>query len=98
MRLGNLESHFRSKLGQLEERHSSIIERKDGLATNKVEDLVEGATPKAVDATIPVAANIDGKSAEGFEQATTPGQESSKKAIVEEEGRADNSRADQHAT
>ena len=55
MRLGDLESHFRSKVGQLEERHSSIIERKDGLATSKIEDLVEGATPKAVDATIPAA-------------------------------------------
>jgi chromosome segregation ATPase len=35
MRLGDLESHFRSKVGQLEERHSSIIERKDGLATQR---------------------------------------------------------------
>ena len=41
MRLGDLESHFRSKLGQLEERPSSILERKDGLATSKIEDLVE---------------------------------------------------------
>ena len=97
MRLRDLESHSRSKVGQLEEHHNSIIERKDGLATSKIEDLVEGATPKAVDATIPVAANIDGKNAEGLEQATTPGQESSKKAIIEGEG-ADNSRADQHAT
>jgi hypothetical protein len=96
MRLGDLESHFRSKSGQLEERHSSILERKDGLATSKIEDLVED--PKAADATIPIAANTDGKNAEGFERATTPGQESSKKAIVEGEGRADNSRAGQHAT
>jgi chromosome segregation ATPase len=98
MRLGDLESRFRSKLGQLEERHSSILERKDGLATSKIEDLVEDATPKAAEATTPIAANTDGKNAEGFERETTPGQESSKKAIVEGEGRADNSRADQHAT
>jgi chromosome segregation ATPase len=98
VRLGDLESQFRSKLGQLEERHSSILERQDGLATSKIEDLVEDATPKAADATIPIAANTDGKNAEGFEQATTPGQESSKKAITEGDGRADNSRADQHAT
>jgi chromosome segregation ATPase len=98
VRLGDLESQFRSKLGQLEERHSSILERQDGLATSKIEDLVEDATPKAADATIPIAANTDGKNAEGFERATTPGQESSKKAITEGDGRADNSRADQHAT
>jgi chromosome segregation ATPase len=97
-RLGDLESQFRSKLGQLEERHSSILERQDGLATSKIEDLVEDATPKAADATIPIAANTDGKNAEGFERATTPGQESSKKTITEGDGRADNSRADQHAT
>ena len=96
LRLGDLESHFRAKLGQLEERHSSVLERKDGLATSKIEDLLEN--PKAADATMPIAANTDGKNAEGFELATTPGQESSKKAIVEEEGRADNNRADQHAT
>jgi chromosome segregation ATPase len=96
MRLGDLEGHFRSKSGQLEERHSSILERKDGLTTSKIEDMVED--PKTADATIPIAANTDGKNAEGFERATTPGQESSKKAIVEGEGRADNSRADQHAT
>jgi chromosome segregation ATPase len=98
VRLGDLESQFRSKLGQLEERHSSILERQDGLATSKIEDLVEDATPKAADATIPIAANTDGKNAEGSERATTPGQESSKKAITEGDGRADNSRADQHAT
>ena len=98
VRLGDLESQFRSKLGQLEERHSSILERQDGLATSKIEDLVEDATPKAADATIPIAANTDGKNAEGFERATTPGQELSKKAITEGDGRADNSRADQHAT
>jgi predicted nucleic acid-binding Zn-ribbon protein len=97
-RLGDLESQFRSKLGQLEERHSSILERKDGLATSKIEDLVEDATAKAADAAIPIAATTDGKNADGFERATTPGQESSKKTIVEEEGHADNSRADQHAT
>jgi chromosome segregation ATPase len=72
-RLGDLESQFRSKLGQLEERHSSILERQDGLATSKIEDLVEDATPKAADATIPIAANTDGKNAEGSERATTPG-------------------------
>ncbi len=98
MRLGDLESQFRSKLRQLEEHHSSILERKDGLATSKIEDLVEDATAKAADATIPIAATTDGKNADGFERATTPGQELSKKTIVEEEGHADNSRADQHAT
>ena len=33
MRLGDLEGHFRSKLGQLEERHSSVLEREDGPLT-----------------------------------------------------------------
>jgi len=46
--------------------------------------------PKTADATIPIAANTDGKNAEGFERATTPGQELSKKAIVEGEGRCPN--------
>ena len=98
LRLGDLESHFRSKLGQLEERHSSVLEREDGPSTSNIEDLVEDATPKAADGTIPIEANTDGENAEGFERATTPDQESPKKAIVEGEGRADNSRADQHAT
>jgi len=98
LRLGDLESHFRSKLGQLEERHSSVLEREDGPLTSNIEDLVEDATPKAADGAIPIEANTDGENAEGFERATTPDQESPKKAIVEGEGRADNSRADQHAT
>jgi len=98
LRLGDLESHFRSKLGQLEERHSSVLEREDGPSTSNIEDLVEDATPKAADGAIPIEANTDGENAEGFERATTPDQESPKKAIVEGEGRADNSRADQHAT
>jgi chromosome segregation ATPase len=97
-RLGDLENHFRSKLGQLEERHSSILECTDGLSTSKIEDPVEDATLKAADGAIPIEANTDGENAEGFERATPLGQESSKKAIVEGEGRADNSRADQHAT
>jgi hypothetical protein len=51
----------------------------------------------------PIAANADGKNVEGFERATTPGQESSKKANIGGDGRtdnshADNSRADQHAS
>jgi chromosome segregation ATPase len=103
MRLGDLESRFRSKLGQLEEHPSSIVECQDGLATSKIEGLVEDATSKAADAMTPIAANADGKNVEGFERATTPGQESSKKANIGGDGRtdnshADNSRADQHAS
>jgi chromosome segregation ATPase len=103
MRLGDLESRFRSKLGQLEEHPSSIVECQDGLATSKIEGLVEDATSKAADAMTPIAANADGKNVEGFERATTPGQESSKKANIGRDGRtdnshADNSRADQHAS
>jgi chromosome segregation ATPase len=97
-RLGDLESHFRLKFRQLEEPHSSILERKDGPSTSNIEDLIEAATPKAADGAIPTEANTGGENSEGFERATTPGQQSSKKAIVEEEGRSDNSRADQHAT
>jgi chromosome segregation ATPase len=96
-RLGDLESHFRLKIKQLEEPHSSVIERK-GPSTSNIEDLVEAATPKAADGLIPTEANTGGENSEGFERATTPGQQSSKKAIVEEEGRSDNSRTDQHAT
>ena len=97
-RLGDLESHFRLKFRQLEEPHSSILERKDGPSTSNIEDLIEAATPKAADGAIPTEANTGGENSEGFERATTPGQQSSKKAIMEEEGRSDNSRADQHAT
>jgi hypothetical protein len=67
-----------------------------------MEDLVKDTTPKAADGAIPIEANpiatkTDGENA-GDSERPPPGEESSNKASVEGESRADNSRADQHAT
>jgi hypothetical protein len=97
LRLGGLESYFRSKLRQLEERHGSIFERED-CSTSKTEDLVEDATAKAADGAIPIETNTDIENAEVFERPATPVEESSNEASGEGESRSDNGRADQHAT
>jgi chromosome segregation ATPase len=99
LRLGDLESHFRSKVRQLEERHGSILERKDGPSTRNIEDLVEDATSKAADGAVSIEANTDGENAGVSERPITPGEEPSIETRVEkeEEGRSDNSLADQRA-
>jgi predicted nucleic acid-binding Zn-ribbon protein len=98
LRLGGLESYFRSKLGQLEERHGSILER-DDCSTSKTEDhLVEDTTAKAADRAVPIEANTDTENAEVFERAATPVEESSNEASGQGESRSDNGRADKHAT
>jgi chromosome segregation ATPase len=100
LRLSDLECRFRLKATQLGERH--ILERTDSPSTSNMEDLVKDATPKAADGAIPIEANpiaakTDGENA-GVSERPPPGEESSNKASVEGESRADNSRADQHAT
>ena len=55
-RLSDLETEFRSKARQLEERHSSILERMDCPSTSNTENRVK-ETPKAADGTIPIEAN-----------------------------------------
>ena len=100
LRLSDLECRFRLKATQLGERH--ILERTDSPSTSNMEDLVKDATPKAADGAIPIEANpiaakTDGENA-GVSERPPPGEESSNKASVEGESRADNSSADQHAT
>jgi chromosome segregation ATPase len=95
LRLSDLECRFRLKATQLEERH--ILERADSLSTSNIEDLVKDAAPKAADGAGLIAAKTDGENARVFER-PSPGGETSKEASVEGESRADNSRADQHAT
>ena len=100
LRLSDLERRFRLKATQLGERH--ILERTDSPSTSNMEDLVKDTTPKAADGAIPIEANpiatkTDGENA-GDSERPPPGEESSNKASVEGESRADNSRADQHAT
>jgi chromosome segregation ATPase len=100
LRLSDLECRFRLKATQLGERH--ILERTDSPSTSNMEDLVKDTTPKAADGAIPIEANpiatkTDGENA-GDSERPPPGEESSNKASVEGESRADNSRADQHAT
>ena len=100
LRLSDLECRFRLKATQLGERH--ILERTDSPSTSNMEDLVKDTTPKAADGAIPIEANpiatkTDGENA-GDSERPPPGEELSNKASVEGESRADNSRADQHAT
>ena len=100
LRLSDLERRFRLKATQLGERH--ILERTDSPSTSNMEDLVKDTTPKAADGAIlieanPIATKTDGENA-GDSERPPPGEESSNKASVEGESRADNSRADQHAT
>lgn len=100
LRLSDLERRFRLKATQLGERH--ILECTDSPSTSNMEDLVKDTTPKAADGAIPIEANpiatkTDGENA-GDSERPPPGEESSNKASVEGESRADNSRADQHAT
>jgi chromosome segregation ATPase len=100
LRLSDLECRFRLKATQLGERR--ILERTDSPSTSNMEDLVKDTTPKAADGAIPIEANpiatkTDGENA-GDSERPPPGEESSNKASVEGESRADNSRADQHAT
>lgn len=100
LRLSDLERRFRLKATQLGERH--ILERTDSPSTSNMEDLVKDTTPKAADGAIPIEANpiatkTDGENA-GDSERPPPGEELSNKASVEGESRADNSRADQHAT
>jgi chromosome segregation ATPase len=100
LRLSDLECRFRLKATQLGEHH--IFERTDSPSTSNMEDLVKDTTPKAADGAIPIEANpiatkTDGENA-GDSERPPPGEESSNKASVEGESRADNSRADQHAT
>ncbi len=97
LRLGDLESYFRSRLRQLEERHGSIFERED-CSTGKTEDLVEDATPKAADGAVPIETNNDIENAEVFKRPATPVEESSNEASGEGESRSDNGRADKHTT
>jgi chromosome segregation ATPase len=97
LRLDDLESHFRSKLRQLEERHGSIFERED-CSTIKTEDLVDDATPKAADGAVPIETNTDTENAGAFERPATPVEESSNEESGEGEGRSGNGRADEHAT
>jgi len=97
LRLDDLESHFRSKLRQLEERHGSIFERED-CSTIKTEDLVDDATPKAADGAVPIETNTDTENAGAFERPVTPVEESSNEESGEGEGRSGNGRADAHAT
>ncbi len=96
LRLGDLESYFRSKPRQLEERNGSI-ERED-CSTNKTEDLVEDATPKAADGAVPIETNTAIENAEVFKRPATPVEESSNEASGEGESRSDNGRADKHTT
>jgi chromosome segregation ATPase len=98
LRLSELESHFRSKAGQLKERLGSIFEREDYRSTNKTEDLVEDATAEVADRAVPIETNTDSENAGVFEWSATPVKKSSNEASVEGESRFNNDRADQHAT
>lgn len=98
LRLGDLESYFRSKPRQLEERHGSICESEDYRSTSKAEDLVEDATPKATDGAVPIETNTNIENAVVFERPATPVEESSNEASREGESLSDNSRAVQHPT
>jgi chromosome segregation ATPase len=95
LRLSDLECRFRLKATQLEERH--ILERTDRPSTSNMEDLVKDATPKAADGAGSIAAKTDGENA-GVSERPPPSEESPNEASAEGESRADNSRADQHAT
>jgi len=95
LRLSDLECRFRLRATQLEERQ--VLERADSISTSNMEDLVKDAAPKVADGAGPIATKTDGENAGVFER-PSPGKETPKEASVEGESRADNSRADQHAT
>ncbi len=100
LRISDLESRFHAKAKQLEEPHSSILERTDSLPTSNGGDPVK-ETAKACDEAVAIEANAmpvkaGGENAAVFE--STPGKDSSVATSVEGEGHPDNGRADQHAT
>jgi chromosome segregation ATPase len=98
LRPSDLESQSRSKAAELKERLGSIFEREDYGSTNKMENLVEDATPKVADRAVPIDTNTDNENAGVFERSATPVEKSSNKARVVGESRFNNGRADQHAT
>lgn len=95
VRIGDLENSFRAKANQFEKREAPIVEASDGRSTDKAEDQTNNA--KATEGIVPIEAKIGGQNG-GLAEPVTQAKESSDETLIDKEGVADKSHADQHAT